>query len=217
MGRLTAPALPNKPLLPESRRKGAEHPVPSPTLGQVPKAALSARGVGACAHQNRSETPRRRSALSCCERREEEWGKAKPGEAAGLLVPALPPTALRDGWVGRVLALPLHLSFLPACPIGTKGWTGLRVQHPCETHKQKPREEREDAAVPLPTVGLSPWRPQLQLAPSTGWTPQTSLAATQPCHSRATSAPTAPQGSLASGWDMPMDQGIVPHGWFHSS
>lgn len=216
-GEATAPALPNKPLLPESRRKGAEHPVPSPTLGQVPKAALPARGAGACAHQNLSETPRRGSAFSCWERRGEEWGKAKPREAAGLPVPALPPTAHSDGWVGRVPTSPLHLSFLPSCSVGTKRQTGLRVQHLWDTQtKQKPREDREDAAVPLPTVGLSPWQPRLQLAPSTCWAPQTSPATTQSCPSRATSALTPPQESLATEWDMPMDQGIVSPRRFHS-
>lgn len=56
--------------------------------------------------------------------------------------------------------------------------------------KQKPQKEREDAAIPLPTVGLRPVQPRLQLAPSTCWAPQTNLATTQTCHSRATSAPT---------------------------
>lgn len=122
-------------------------------------------------------------------------GKQNPGRLQGW-------RCQRDGWVGRLLASPLHLSFLPACPVGTRRQAGLPVQHPCGTEtKQKPRE---DAALPLPTVRLSPWQPRLQLAPSTCWALQTNLATTQSCHSRGTSAPTTPQGSLATGRDMPL-------------
>lgn len=218
MGRPTAPALPNKPLLPESRRKAAEHPVPPSVLSQVLKTALPARDAGACTHQNHSETPRQGSAFSCCERRREEWGKVKPGEAAGLAVPPLPPTARRDGWVGRILHhLCISPSSLPA-PLGQKAEGTARSASVWDTQtSQKPREEREDSAILSPLWGLVPGSHDCKWSPSTCWAPQTNLATTQPCHSRTISAPTIPQGSLASDWDMAMVGGFVPHRQFHSS
>lgn len=105
---------------------GREQNTPSlPPFWGSARSRSPCAAAGACAHRNRRETPRRGSAFSCCERRWEEWGKAKPGEAAGLAVPA--------PWVGgeapSITFAITFASLLPPCLPRRDCLFSIRVGH----------------------------------------------------------------------------------------
>jgi len=144
-------ALPNKPLLPESPRKGAGASHASPRTQPSAESSSPRHGMrGPATIKAAAKRPGEALPFHVAKGEGRSGQKQNPREAAGLLAPAAASHGMArlGGWGGSRHHLCIALSS-PARPVGT----GPRLPHPCGTRKQNKNLGRRGGMLPfLPTL-----------------------------------------------------------------